>query len=195
MLAIAACSARGGAGSVVPNGTGPGTHNSNPINSNNVRALCGAPAAPGYANCFALVRTDQYFPVAPQYSAQRLLLDQIRKPATASGFFSALDPAHIQSAYGLASLVNTHGIGQTVGIVDAFIDPTAENDLGIYRAHFGLGACTVASGCLKILNESGQTSPLPPFRPRLGWRDLARPRHGLRDVSQVQDRAYRSHDQ
>lgn len=166
MLAIAACSGQGGAGGVVPNGAAPGTGNLNPTNSN-VRALCDAPPAPGYARCFSLVRTDEYFPDAPQYSAQSLSPSQTLTPTTASGFFSALDPAHIQSAYGLASLVSTHGIGQTVGIVDAFNDPTAEHDLGVYRTHFGLGACTIANGCLKILNESGLASPLPAFN--AGW--------------------------
>jgi subtilase family serine protease len=165
-LALAACSGHGGSGNVVPNASGPGTINQNHTSSD-VRPLCVAPPAPGYANCFALVRTDQYFPVAPQYSAQRLTQDQTRHLETASGFFSALDPAHIQSAYGLTSLVSTHGSGQTVGIVDAFNDPTAEHDLGVYRARFGLSACTVANGCLKILNESGHTSPLPAFDP--GW--------------------------
>lgn len=166
MLAIAACSGHGGAGGVVPNGAAPGTGNLNPTNSN-VRALCDAPAAPGYARCFSLVRTDEYFPDAPQYSAQSLSPSQTLTPTTASGFFSALDPAHIQSAYGLASLVSTNGIGQTVGIVDAHSDPTAEHDLGVYRLHFGLGACTVANGCLKILNQSGLASPLPTFD--AGW--------------------------
>jgi subtilase family serine protease len=161
-LVLAACSGRGGS-SVVPNG--PGAVGANP-ESGSVRALC-APATPGYASCFALVRTDQFFSEAPQYSARTFSAGDMVHTEAASGFFSSLDPAHLQSAYGLTTLVATHGIGQTVGIVDAHSDPTAEHDLGVYRAHFGLGACTVASGCLKILNELGKTSPLPTFD--AGW--------------------------
>jgi subtilase family serine protease len=33
--------------------------------------------------------------------------------------------------------------------------------LATYRAQFGLPACTVASGCLKIVNEGGSTTSLP----------------------------------
>src|SRR5437868_4008026 len=53
----------------------------------------------------------------------------------------------------------------TIAIVDAFGYPNAESDLASYRSQFGLPACTVASGCLKIVNQSGATSPLPPKPP------------------------------
>jgi subtilase family serine protease len=42
-----------------------------------------------------------------------------------------------------------------VAIVDAYDDPTAEADLGTYRAQFGLSACTTANGCFKKVNQSG----------------------------------------
>ena len=63
--------------------------------------------------------------------------------ATPSGLF----PADLQSAYKLPSA--TAGAGQTVAIVDAYDDPTAEADLGVYRSQFGLPACTTANGCFK----------------------------------------------
>src|SRR5690242_21786051 len=44
----------------------------------------------------------------------------------------------IQSAYGLPSA--TAGAGQTIAIVDAFDDATAEQDLGKYRSFYGLPA-------------------------------------------------------
>ncbi|HEY4238207.1 MAG TPA: Ig-like domain-containing protein [Kofleriaceae bacterium] len=49
----------------------------------------------------------------------------------------------------------------TIGIIGAYNYPTLEADLAAYRAQYGLPACTVASGCLTIVNEQGQTSPLP----------------------------------
>jgi subtilase family serine protease len=76
---------------------------------------------------------------------------------------SGKTPTDIQSAYKLGGL---SAGGRTVAIVDAYGYPNAERDLGVYRAHFGLSACTSASGCLTIVNQSGGTS-LPRFN--LGW--------------------------
>ncbi len=49
----------------------------------------------------------------------------------------------------------------TIAIVDAYGYTALESDLGKYRTQYGLPACTVANGCLKIVNATGQTSPLP----------------------------------
>src|SRR5213076_992524 len=38
-------------------------------------------------------------------------------------------------------------------------DPNAESNLGVYRAKFGLPACTTANGCFKKVNQSGGTTP------------------------------------
>ncbi|MDT4934644.1 MAG: hypothetical protein QOK11_2536 [Pseudonocardiales bacterium] len=67
-------------------------------------------------------------------------------------------PAQIQSAYRLAGL---HASGRTVAIVDAYDDPKAESDLAVYRAAYGLPACTTANGCFRKVNQNGQSSPLP----------------------------------
>jgi subtilase family serine protease len=66
-------------------------------------------------------------------------------------------PADLQSAHRLPA---TGGTG-TIAIVDAFGYPTAAADLATYRDQYGLPACTVASGCLSIVNQRGDTSPLP----------------------------------
>ena len=60
----------------------------------------------------------------------------------------------------------TGGTG-TIGIVDAYGYPNAEADLAAYRSQYGLPACTVASGCLTIVDQDGRTSPLPQGDP--GW--------------------------
>ena len=65
------------------------------------------------------------------------------------------NPPDLQSAYSLPS--STAGGGQTVGIVDAYNDPNAESDLGVYRSQFGLSACTTANGCFRKVNQSGGT--------------------------------------
>jgi len=102
-----------------------------------VRA-CAAPAR-GYAACNAWVRTDT-------------MAARVTPNATVSGY----GPSDLQSAYNLPSA--TAGSGQTVAIVDAYDDPTAEADLGVYRAQFGLPACTTANGCFKKVNQSGGTA-------------------------------------
>jgi hypothetical protein len=78
--------------------------------------------------------------------------------ATPSGF----GPADLTSAYKLnASITST----ATIAIVDAFNYANAASDLASYRSQFGLPACTVASGCLTIINQTGATSPLPAAPP------------------------------
>lgn len=76
---------------------------------------------------------------------------------------TALTPAQLQSAYKLTGLSSG---GRTVAIVDAYGYPNLERDLGVYRAQFGLPACTKANGCLKVLNQTGGTK-LP--RTNTGW--------------------------
>jgi subtilase family serine protease len=72
---------------------------------------------------------------------------------------SGYGPSDLQSAYKLPS--STAGSGQTVAIVDAYNDPTAEADLAVYRAQYGLPACTTANGCFKKVNQTGGTSYPP----------------------------------
>ncbi len=74
-------------------------------------------------------------------------------------------PCDLQSAYSLPSA--TAGSGQTVAIVDAYDDPNAESDLGVYRAQFGLAPCTTANGCFKKVNQNGQQGNYP--APNSGW--------------------------
>jgi subtilase family serine protease len=81
--------------------------------------------------------------------------------ATPSGLF----PADLQSAYKLPSA--TAGAGRTIAIVDAFDDPAAESDLGVYRSQFGLPACTTANGCFRKVGQTGSATALP--RKNASW--------------------------
>jgi MYXO-CTERM domain-containing protein len=68
--------------------------------------------------------------------------------------------------YGADDLASAYAIpaaqqAATIAIVDAYGYPTLASDLAAYRAYYHLPACTVASGCLRILNQHGETSPLP----------------------------------
>jgi subtilase family serine protease len=76
---------------------------------------------------------------------------------------SAMTPAQLKSAY---KLTGTSSGGRTVAIVDAYGYPNLARDLATYRSYYGLPACTTASGCLTVVNQSGGTS-LPRFN--TGW--------------------------
>jgi subtilase family serine protease len=86
-----------------------------------------------------------------------------RRPLAAGSAPTGYGPADLKSAYHLPDAAGTG----TIAIVDAFGYPTAEADLAAYRTQYGLPACTVASGCLTVLNQRGDTTPLP--TPVAGW--------------------------
>ena len=103
-----------------------------------VRRACATPTRPGQMSCLSLVRTD----IKGKKGLQPL--------AAVSG----IGPTELKSAYALPS----GGSGQTVAIVDAYDDPSAESDLATYRSQYGLAACTTANGCFKKVNETGGSS-------------------------------------
>ncbi|WP_367401267.1 S53 family peptidase [Paraconexibacter antarcticus] len=110
------------------------------------KAVCpGAPS--GFAHCDSQVVTDG--------SGAPLVT------ATPAGY----GPADLQSAYVLPS--GTAGAGRTIAIVDAYDDPNAESDLGVYRAQYGLTPCTTANGCFRKVNQTGVQGSYP--RADGGW--------------------------
>lgn len=110
------------------------------------RAVC--PGAPlSTARCHADVVTDS------------------RGNPLASPSPTGLSPVAITSAYGF-STGSTAGAGNTIAIVDAFDDPTAESDLAVFSSQFGLPACTTANGCFKKVSQTGGSN-LP--RKDAGW--------------------------
>jgi hypothetical protein len=126
----------------------------------------------GYARCAAqaLVLHSNHHLVRPDVSDTRPM--RVRagsaQPAVASPAVAAAatapvagTPAYLQQAYDLTYLSQTGGHGETVAIVDAYDDPTAEADLGTYRSTSGLSACTTANGCFQKVNENSAASPLP----------------------------------
>src|SRR5436309_13852179 len=109
-------------------------------------AVCPA-AVVGFAHCHALVTVDRqgnpYASTAP----------------------TGLSPSTIKSVYGFPTS-GTAGAGKTIAIVDAYDDPTAEADLGVFSSQYGLPACTTANGCFTKVNQTGGAS-LP--RKDAGW--------------------------
>ena len=62
-------------------------------------------------------------------------------------------PADFAAAYNLPAA--NVGAANTIAILDEGAFPTLEADLGVYRAQYGLPACTTANGCFKQVNEHG----------------------------------------
>ncbi|MDT5037539.1 MAG: hypothetical protein QOE03_2724 [Micromonosporaceae bacterium] len=136
---------------VAPATVAPGPVTGDPVKSTAaVSPLCSAPTRPGQMSCLSLRRTDV---VGGRGITPR---------AAAPGGFNPVD---LQAAYALPAA--GAGTGQTVAIVDAFDNPNAEADLAVYRAQFGLPACTTANGCFRKVNQDGLPSPLP--APDAGW--------------------------
>jgi hypothetical protein len=82
----------------------------------------------------------------------------VEDPTPIAGF---LTPANLHAAYALPNETATSST-QTIAVIDAFDDPSAEADLGVYDQQFDLPACTSANGCFRKLDEEGKASPLPP---------------------------------
>jgi len=75
----------------------------------------------------------------------------------ASSSPTGLSPATIKSVYNFPTS-STAGAGKTIAIVDAYDDPTAEADLGVFSSQYGLPACTTANGCFQKVNQTGGAS-------------------------------------
>ncbi|MGW7686681.1 S53 family peptidase [Kribbella sp. NPDC054772] len=95
--------------------------------------------------------------------AIKLVNDKGVAPTSTAPPATGLTPTGLQDAYKLKGL---KAAGRTVAIVDAYGYPNLERDLGVYRKQFGLGDCTTANGCLRVINQTGGTS-LPKFN--VGW--------------------------
>ncbi|HEX5448171.1 MAG TPA: hypothetical protein VFW90_03170 [Candidatus Saccharimonadales bacterium] len=129
------------------------------------RHVCGTPKR-GFARCLAQITTDN-----------------IGQPLAGSpDSTDSLGPVQFHTAYNLpckpggqvASICSTpETFGpEIIAIVDAGNFSTGssglESSLQNYDQFYGLPACTMANGCLSVVNQSGTTSPLPADA---GWSD------------------------
>jgi subtilase family serine protease len=80
-------------------------------------------------------------------------------PLATTSYQNGYVPADLRSAYNLAAAALSNGGSQTVAIVDAYDDPTAESDLAAYRNQFNLGDCTTSNGCFRKVNQNGGSTP------------------------------------
>jgi subtilase family serine protease len=112
-------------------------------------AVCARGNPRGTARCFAHVVTDARG-------------NPLNGHPNATGLPSGFGPADLRSAYN----ITTNGTA-TIAIVDSGGYTNAEADLGVYRAKYGLTACTTANGCFKKVNQNGVQGSYP--RDDTGW--------------------------
>lgn len=132
--------------------------------------LCGTPA-PGRDACLGVAVTPKARLSLPGSRARAPLAAAVSTPtATAAVEYTTpwgpITPAQLRGAYGL-SAIGAPAETQTVGIVDAYDDPHAEEDLAHFDTTFGLPECSKANGCFRKVNQEGNASPLPPTQ--AGW--------------------------
>ena len=106
----------------------------------------------------------RFRPVCPDYSCKSFVAidpdGKVHADLAPAG--SAIGADDLQAAYHVDPAL---GDGQTVAIVEGTGYAAIESDLAAYRAHYGLPPCTIASGCLTVVNDNGDTSPLPADSP------------------------------
>jgi subtilase family serine protease len=113
-----------------------GVPNANAADGQSHKPVCLNTGQAGLAHCHAEIVTD----------AQG-------NPLVTSGP-AGYGPTDLRNAYNLTAT----GSG-TVAIVDAYDDPTAEQDLNTYRHQFGITPdCTTANGCFGKVNQTGGTT-------------------------------------
>jgi subtilase family serine protease len=84
----------------------------------------------------------------------------------ASGTPAGYGPADLRSAY---NVTGTGSQATVIAIVDAKGYAKAEADLAVYRAQYGLPACTTANGCFAKYNQRGVQGGYP--ADDAGWSD------------------------
>jgi hypothetical protein len=138
-----------------------------PASDYTVRPVCAAPA-PGYAGCLAL----ELVPKTPAARAHTHPLGITLNAPSGAGKASAvcehptpgegcfgLRPEDLHSIYGLPTSAAS---AQTIALVDAYNDLSAEADLKVYDEEFGLPECTGANKCFEQVNQNGEPGK-PPF--------------------------------
>lgn len=86
------------------------------------------------------------------------------QPSNAPTGGSFYTPSQIQTAYGFNQVSlksGPNGTGQTIAIVDAYDDPTIQNDLLAFDRAFGL----MDPPSFKVVSQTGSTTNLPPTDP------------------------------
>ncbi len=153
----------GSTGSVVPLPTGAaGSVAPLPTSDYLTRPACHTPA-PAHAGCLAM----ELVPRTAEARARTHPLGitrggPLQAPSPQNGG-DGLRPTDLRAAYFRGEAPEAPASApQTIALVDAYNDPSAEADLGVYDKEFGIEACTEADGCFEQVNQQGERGH-PPF--------------------------------
>jgi hypothetical protein len=129
-----------------------------------VYRLCGV-ARPGEAECLGMKLVPESLTAADLQADAATQAGEAAAGASPAvtykhPFAGYLTAQSLHAAYSLPSETASSSL-QTIAVIDAYDDPTAEADLAVYDETFGLPPCTTADGCFRKLNQEGRTSPLP----------------------------------
>ncbi len=129
-----------------------------------VQRLCGAPRA-GDARCLAMKLIPASLTAADLRASAATQAGEAATGARPAVTYKHPFPGYLtaqslHTAYSLPTETSSSYL-QTIAVVDAYDDPTAEADLAVYDETFGLPPCTSANGCFRKVDEEGRTSPLP----------------------------------
>jgi hypothetical protein len=128
-----------------------------PASDYSVHAACPL-TGPRAAHCMALELVPASAPArAHRHPLGRRVNRAITAGTPAEGSFG-LRPADLHAAYALPDYAPGP---QTIALVDAYNDPSAEADLEAYDEAFNLPPCTEANGCFSRVNQNGSSAPLP----------------------------------
>jgi hypothetical protein len=131
-----------------------------PASDYTVRHVCAAPA-PGYAGCLALELVPRTAAARAHTHPLGITRSQPIVAVKASEGAFGLRPQDLHSIYQLPT-TTTVASTQTIALVDAYNDLSAEADLKAYDKEFKLPECTEANGCFGQVNQNGATGN-PPF--------------------------------
>lgn len=119
---------------------------------NTVQALMPGPAASG------TYRSHAWIAIVVDPSA--VVHGPGNSCGVASGNICYYKASDLQTAYAIGSIAHSNGgAGMTVGIVDAYYNSQTEADFASSNTFHGLPSCTIASGCLTIVSQTGTTCP------------------------------------
>ncbi|HEY5047437.1 MAG TPA: S53 family peptidase [Rhizomicrobium sp.] len=122
-----------------------------------------APIVERSGNTYHVAVCGQVFGMVARCLAH-VVTDRFGHALTGQKPIGGFAPSSLRSAYNITK----NGSSSTIiAIVDAYGYTNAESDLAVYRAQWGLSACTTQNGCFKKLNQKGKEGNYPPDNS--GW--------------------------
>jgi subtilase family serine protease len=153
---------------------GGGQMSSLPQSGNGVQSTAPDMTSPAYVQ--RQIATGQFIPACPDAvsNGKHCLALGIRDRGAVAmsendgfGAVQGWGPSQLQTAYNITSIAKLKKSKGLVAVIEFGGDPNIVSDLAMYRKQFGLAACGKKNNCIRVVNQSGQPSPLPAVND--GW--------------------------